>query len=92
MRQIQRLRIDKVTGDATLTVIEVPDDDAGTAERFRQLKADLPTATPESVRTAYVRCDGCERIAEVNFDQPELPAGWTATPNGDFCPHCQREN
>lgn len=91
MRELQRVAIDLHTGDVALTS-EIIEEDAGFAERFRQLKETVPEATPESVRTASVRCDGCDDVVEVDFDKPELPPGWTATAEGDFCPRCGTAN
>lgn len=91
MREIQHLMIDKATGDAVLTTRMVPGD-ADVAERFRQLKAGLPEEAPESGRRAWVRCDGCGYAAEVDFDHPELPGGWTTVPDGDYCPRCGISN
>jgi len=91
VREIQRLTIDKATGDATLTT-EIADGEADTAERFRQLKASLPEIEPGAVTAAAVRCDGCGDAAEVDFGEPQLPPGWTATPGGDSCPRCRISN
>lgn len=86
-RMQERLLIDKATGDATLTRHILPD--APLPERIEELKAIIPAAMdPDSIRTATLACDGCGASAELDWDDPRSPAGWTERDDGDFCPAC----
>ena len=85
----ERLLIDKATGDATVTREVLPD--APLAERIRDLKATVPArmdADPDAVRRAVLRCDGCQVTAQLDWDDPRAPDGWTERDEGDFCPAC----
>lgn len=88
MRQRQSLKIDRQTGDATLTT-ETLDDDADFAARIRELKESVPDTGPVEARFLALTCNGCGAVAELDFDNPELPPGWASCADGDFCPACQ---
>jgi hypothetical protein len=91
-RMQERLFIDKATGDATLSREILPDADFG--QRIAGLKATIPmgvdTADPETVRHVMLRCDGCGMVAELDWDDPRKPGGWTERDSGDYCPACGR--
>ena len=91
MRHRQRLVISRQTGDAALTT-EAVDDDAGFAQRIRELKDSLPDIGRVEGRFADAVCDGRGRRVALDFDNPALPRGWAATGHGDFCPGCQSLN
>ncbi len=85
----ERLFIDKATGNAELSREVLPD--AGLDERIRDLKATVPAGMaedPDAVRQAVLLCDGCGARAELDFDDPRKPGGWTERDDGDFCPAC----
>jgi hypothetical protein len=81
-------RYDRVTGETVVLRSEVTDDNAGFGQRMTELRADLPDPGPGDVAFAAVNCDGCPASAILDFADPALPEGWTATPEGDFCPAC----
>lgn len=58
VRGRQQLKIDRRTGDATLTT-EVIDDDAGFGQRIAELKASVPDIGPVEARFLTTVCDGC---------------------------------
>lgn len=43
---------------------------------------------PVEERWAQVVCDGCGLIVRLDDGQVELPAGWIANADGDYCPGC----
>ncbi len=83
-RMRQQLVIDRETGDASLSAEVLPD--AGFEQRTRELKDSLPDMPGE--RLAHLVCDGCGAVAVLDYDRPELPAGWRERADGDFCPVC----
>lgn len=89
-RRIRRVYADRATGDVTVTERIVPAG-ATVAERFAELRAGLPPACPSDpseVAWAQVVCDGCGTAESVSFTAPDLPPGWTARDDGEFCPAC----
>jgi len=91
VRQRQSLKVDRKSGDATVTT-ETLDDDAGFAQRIRDLKESVPDIGPVEARFLATLCDGCGARAALDFENPRLPDGWAATGAGDFCPACQAMN
>lgn len=91
MRERQTLRADRKTGDVTVSS-ELVDDDAGFDQRIAELKASVPDIGPVEARSLRTVCDGCEAVAELDFENPRLRDGWAATEAGDFCPGCQSLN
>jgi hypothetical protein len=88
MRQRERLVINRQTGERTMTT-EVIDDNAGFAQRIRELKDSMPDIGPVEARFLGVTCNGCGTTVSVDFDEPRLPGGWVSCDEGDFCPNCQ---
>lgn len=86
MRQRRISRLDLATGTVTIRTEQVPGD-ASMSQRFAELRAAIP-ADPDAIRFAAVACNGCPARAEVDYDDPQLPDGWAATPAGEFCPAC----
>ena len=91
MRQRQSLKVDRKSGDATVTT-ETLSDEAGFAQRIRELKESVPDIGPVEARSLATLCDGCGSGAALDFESPRLPDGWAATGAGDFCPACQALN
>lgn len=86
MRQRERLVIHKQHGVSMTT--EVIDDDASFAQRARELKDTVPQDV-EGVRFLAVACNGCEAVASLDLDDPQLPSGWITNEAGELCPACQ---
>jgi hypothetical protein len=87
MRERQCLVISRENGGACTTEI-LPDADWD--QRARELKASVPDIGAIEARLFAVRCDGCGRAAELDFDDPHLPGGWASGEDGEFCPACAR--
>ena len=88
MRQRDRLVIHKQHGVSLTT--ETIDDDAGFAQRARELKDTvLQDIGPVEARILAVTCNGCDATASLDFDNPQLPAGWITNEAGELCPACQ---
>lgn len=83
--------IDRNTGDATLTT-SAADDTADFTTRMRELRDSLPDTGDIQARIAAAVCDRCGARAELDFDNPQMPPGWAALQDGDFCPRCQSLN
>jgi hypothetical protein len=86
----QRLIVIKATGGTEISYEVLPDADLD--RRLRDLKATIPpgmdTAGPEATRRLTLACDGCGAIAELDYDNPRKPEGWTEQDSGDYCPAC----
>jgi hypothetical protein len=84
---VTRTRIDLVTGDFEETAEVLPG--AGFAERMAVLKAGVPADMAGApARMMRLGCDGCGQAAALDYDNPELPAGWSCDDEGDWCPAC----
>ena len=80
--------ISLTTGEEEVSFEVVPEN-ATFSQRFAELKASVPADADETLaRIAYLTCNGCGKVAELDFDYPELPEGWRETSDGDFCPGC----
>jgi hypothetical protein len=88
MRERRRVAIDRHTG-AVSGHVEIIDDQAGFAQRVRELKESLPDIGLADARAARIVCNGCGAAASLDFDDPRLPRGWVSCDTGDFCPGCQ---
>lgn len=82
----EHLFINRATGDVTITRGILPDADLAT--RIRDLKAAIPDMDSDAVRHASVRCDGCQVVVELDWDDPRAPDGWAEREGGDVCPAC----
>jgi hypothetical protein len=83
----QQLWMSRTDGSARYGA-ELIEDDATFAERMAGLKASLPDIGPVEARSIALTCDGCGTMAELGWDDPRLPDGWTERPDGDYCPDC----
>src|SRR5690348_12876967 len=86
------VKTDRLTGEQTETEeIRPPANFQG---RIAALKASAGLALigdgPVENQSATLQCDGCGTKAELDYNRPELPAGWVERDDGDFCPACQR--
>jgi hypothetical protein len=88
MRERQRLMVSRQHGVTAHT--EIIDDDAGFAQRARELKDCVPPGFgPVTGRFIAVTCNGCGASERLDFDQPQLPGNWITRDSGEFCPACQ---
>ena len=89
MRERQRLVVSRQTGDAIYATEILPD--AGWDQRVRELKDSVPPPDGGAeARFLAVACNGCGHAAGLDFDHPQLPAGWVSREGGEFCPACAR--
>lgn len=90
-RQRQSIVINRLTGEITRIDELLPD--ASFAERAAALKASAELGMigrgPVEARFFHVRCDGCGITVEVDWDRPQIPAGWVTVEAGELCPACQ---
>jgi hypothetical protein len=81
--------ISRKTGETIAHTVELLPN-ASFEERMAGLKAVVPSDLGPGRRVCRVICDNCGFIAVVNYDNPRLPAGWTARDSEEFCPDCSR--
>jgi hypothetical protein len=81
--------VSRETGEITVARNEILPP-AGFAQRTRELKASLPDIGDAEERHVHLVCNGCDAVAELDFDDPRYPAGWQERDDGDFCPACAR--
>lgn len=83
-----RVREDVVisrTGEVRYAAQVLPD--ATLAERFAALKE---LAGPgDLARYLGLECNCCAARVQVDWNDPQLPPGWTATADGEFCGPCR---
>lgn len=65
--------------------------DASFQERAEELKTYVrPYTKPDGTTIQFftVQCDGCGIAMPIEYDDPQLPPGWRAQEDGEFCPNC----
>jgi hypothetical protein len=71
---------------------EVPrQPDRPLSERVADLNAECEEylGSPVDERFARLLCDGCGRSVRLDPECVEMPDGWTAAIEGDYCPECE---
>ena len=91
MRARRSVKIDRCTGERTVTTELLPA--AGFKQRIASLKTSAELAmiggAPIEARSLDLQCNGCGTKVPLDYDEPELPAGWVERDDGDFCPRCR---
>lgn len=60
-------------------------------ERIAALRASAAEHLAGAIEAQFARvvCDGCGKVADVSIEDPQLPAGWCAREDGEFCEACR---